>query len=195
MSVKKYVFIGISIIILGVLFWSFSGKNANQASVFDVPDSEKTILGEGFVQYVHPEIGFSLEYPKDLEVKSFNEKDGGETIIFQKKGDTSEMPREQKTGFQIFVVPFEDDSKGLTLENIKEDLPGVDIEKPLEVIIGEKADRPVHAFVFWSNDARIGKTRELWFVDNGYLFEVTTYEHLDVWLAQIMSTWNFIGSS
>lgn len=143
--------------------------------------------------YLHPQIRFSLKYSQDLEVISIKESDVGETIIFQKETDTESMSADQKTGFQVFVVPFEDDGSGLTKEKILKDLPGIVIEDLLGVVIGEKAERPIHAFVFWSNDARIGKTREVWFVDNGYLFEITTYEHLDSWLASIMSTWSCCG--
>lgn len=181
------------VLLLSIFYFldSNSEKNINQASVSDVSIDGEMVLGEGFIKYVHPEIGFSFEYQEDLKVEIFKESNGGETIVFQKRGDTSDMLREQKTGFQIFVVPFEDDGSRLTYERIKREIPGVAIEESLKVIIGEKAGRSVEAILFWSKDGRIGRTREIWFVDKGYLFEVTTYEHLDSWLAQIMSTWSF----
>ena len=37
-----------------------------------------------------------------------------------------------------------------------------------------------------------GDTREVWFIHGGYLYEVTTYKELDIWLAGIMRTWKFI---
>ena len=38
----------------------------------------------------------------------------------------------------------------------------------------------------------MGDAREVWFIKNGFLYEVTTYKELDAWLASIMQTWKFI---
>lgn len=38
----------------------------------------------------------------------------------------------------------------------------------------------------------MGDTRELWFIHNGYLYEVATYKTLDAWLAGIMQMWQFV---
>jgi hypothetical protein len=39
----------------------------------------------------------------------------------------------------------------------------------------------------------MGDARELWFIRDGYLYEVTTYKPLDTWLADIMKTWQFLN--
>ena len=39
---------------------------------------------------------------------------------------------------------------------------------------------------------KIGHTREVWFIHNGFLYEVTTYKEIDEWLGSIMQTWKFI---
>jgi hypothetical protein len=44
---------------------------------------------------------------------------------------------------------------------------------------------------FFGFDARVGQTREIWFIHNHFLYEVTTYKELDSWLNEIMSTWRF----
>ena len=150
-------------------------------------------VGEGFKKFVHPTIGFSLEYPENLVVNQFNEKENAKSVVFQKSTDDSSLSTEEKTGFQIYALPFDDEGKGLTLEKIKHDLPNVAIEEPVEAFIGEKAGEPKKAWIFWIQNPKIGRTREVWFVDKGYLFEVTTYAHLDLWLAQIMSTWSCCG--
>jgi len=46
--------------------------------------------------------------------------------------------------------------------------------------------------MFFGSAPRMNDTREVWFVKDGYLYEVTTYKELDSWLAQIMRTWKFI---
>jgi hypothetical protein len=45
---------------------------------------------------------------------------------------------------------------------------------------------------FLSYAPTMDDTREVWFIKNGYLYEVTTFKELDSWLAQIMQTWKFI---
>jgi hypothetical protein len=48
------------------------------------------------------------------------------------------------------------------------------------------------ATMFYGTNAIMGDTREVWFIKGGLLYEVTTYQQLDTWLAQIMQTWQFI---
>ena len=45
---------------------------------------------------------------------------------------------------------------------------------------------------FYGYDTVIGDTREIWFIKDGFLYEVTTYKALDSWLASIMQHWKFI---
>jgi hypothetical protein len=47
------------------------------------------------------------------------------------------------------------------------------------------------ALAFSSNTPDIDSTRELWFVHDGYLFEITTYSNLGDWLKQIIDTVQF----
>jgi len=156
------------------------GENENYP-LFQFEESVQSaaiVLGEDYQKFTHPDYGFSVEYPQELKIKAFAEDKDSQTIVFQKE--------EEKFGFQIFVSPFEE-GEVLTQERILEDLPSAIIEEPQEVIIGDG----IHALLFWSFDPTIGKTREVWFPYQGYLYEITTYAHLDIWLAQILSTWSF----
>ena len=44
---------------------------------------------------------------------------------------------------------------------------------------------------FFSEDVIGNKTREVWFIKDGFLYEISTRAELDTWLAQILSTWRF----
>jgi hypothetical protein len=46
------------------------------------------------------------------------------------------------------------------------------------------------AFYGW--DDRLHDTREVWFIHDGLLYEVSTFKSLDTWLAPIMQSWTFI---
>ena len=45
---------------------------------------------------------------------------------------------------------------------------------------------------FYGYNTTLGDTRELWFIHNGFLYEVTTFKELDEWLGSIIQTWKFI---
>jgi hypothetical protein len=44
---------------------------------------------------------------------------------------------------------------------------------------------------FGSNDI-VGDTREIWFIHNGLIYEVTAYKDLDSWLGDVMQSWTFM---
>ncbi|MBI1956940.1 MAG: hypothetical protein HYS44_00570 [Candidatus Niyogibacteria bacterium] len=148
--------------------------------------SAATVLGEDYIKYTHPDIGFSLEYPRELEVRRFSEKEDAETILFQRAGD-EDRARGERLGFQIFITPFDDEWPVITRERILRDLPDLKMEDVQEVILGDGT----RALIFWTEDPSLGRTREVWFTSMGIrLYEITTYEHLDSWLAMILSTWS-----
>lgn len=147
-------------------------------------------LGDNFQRYLNHEYGFSLEYPKSWSAKTFQEENIGKTILFQGG---------EREGFQIFITPFYEGLEKapqyqrlddlLTRERILRDLPSAVIEGPMEVLIGPSKN--LRALLFWSEDPLIGRTREVWFVQKGYLYEVTAYAQIDELLAGIMSTFVF----
>ena len=176
----KYLPVGL----LAAAIWAGAVFFFYQEKAGTLPEGEFTaaqILGEDYERYVHPSPAFSLEYSRGLKASAFNEGDGGQTIVFQ---------GEEKTGFQIFISPYE--GGGITESRILQDLPEAIIEEPTRVILNPEAENPTEALIFWSNDPAIGKTREVWFAEGDYIYEITTYAHLDAWLAGLMATWQFL---
>lgn len=184
--------IGIVILFLAVAgaFFLF-GRNVDDELSFDKSTSifDSVVLGEEYLRFVHPEYGFSVEYPKEMDIEMFEESEGGRTIVFSEQSTDLSIP-ENKKGFQIFISPFEEGST-LTLGRIREDLPDIVIEEPLEVIVGTETGHDTPALIFWSEDPKIGKTREVWFVRGSYLYEITAFAHMDTLLAGMLSTLTF----
>lgn len=121
-------------------------------------------------------LGFQISYPEHLTVREYG-KANTSTIVFEdQKGEK---------GFQIFVVPYADTV--VSEERLKMDIPSGVIKDPAEVVVGGAT-----ATAFWSTNMLFGETREVWFIRDGFLYEVTTYKDLDQWLAEIMKTWTFI---
>ena len=130
----------------------------------------------GWLEYKSWIFKFSLLYPDDLRVREYSEG-RGTTIAFQS----------EKTGrgFQIFVVPYPEDH--ITPERFKSDVPSGVIQDQQEILIDG-----ARATMFYSQNAVMGDTREVWFIKNGFLYEATTYRDLDAWLSNIMQTWRFL---
>ena len=129
-------------------------------------------------KYHDPIYNFSLELPPDFSWQTYDEGDEGVTITF--------YDQLRVDSFQIAVSPYEGDPT-LTRERILQDLPSTIIKEPKEVVIGGNQ----HALIFESEDKAIGPTREVWFVNKGFLYAITTYKHLDSWLAKILTTWRW----
>lgn len=171
------------ILIVFIIIGGFYLWNKNQTKQFDSStQTDAVILGLTHKKFTHPYIKFSLEYPKELEIERFEEKNNAETIVFSNNSEIED----EKLGFQIFISEFGEDET-LTEERILEDLPFAIIEESIEIVLGDGTT----ALLFWSETPEIGRTREVWFVNSGNLYEVTTFARLDSWLAEIMDTWNF----
>ncbi len=126
--------------------------------------------------YSHP-LGFSFQYPKSFHVSGFSEGEG-EIILIQ---NTSNV-----LGFQIYAVPFSGDASALTAQNIKKDIPDISMQDPQPVTVtgGGKG------ITFISDSLNI-KTREVWFVTKGYLYQITANLNSEPILLEVLKTFTF----
>lgn len=120
---------------------------------------------------------FSFSYPKGLKVGEFEEGESGQTILIQKPGT--------KIGIQIYYSPFDEDVT-LTADRIKKDLPDTKMDSVETWNVGA-----LQAVSFVSENSSFGKTREVWFVYDKNLYQITTYFELSDFLKQILATWKF----
>ena len=139
-------------------------------------ESER-IVPAGMREYQSATYRFSLLYPENLSIKEYDEGRGAGTVTFQ---DAS-----RGEGFQIFIAPYRE--KQITEERFLLDNPSGAMEEPVEGLLDGAL-----ASMFFSTDPLLGDTREIWFIKDGYLYEVTTLKVLDKWLEGAMLTWRFI---
>ncbi len=130
----------------------------------------------GFREYRSEYDGISFFYPEDLKV---SRKEGGwsPTIIFENT--------DKAQGFQVYITAHEEEQ--ITEERFKRDIPS-GIRKDLVDVTVAGA----YGAAFYSEDENLGETYEVWFIHNGYLYEITTLKSLDTWLQSILNTWQFI---
>lgn len=156
-----------------------SNKTDSQSARSDLPTTEPSVnLPNGLVEYKNSYYKFKLNYSSNLSVSEFAENGGGRTILFEDNKNSD------KKGFQIFITPYK--YTQITQERFEMDEPSGVIGEQTEIIIDG-----LHAIMFYSNNGIMGDTREVWFINNGFLYEVVTYKDLDSWLSEIMATWKF----
>jgi len=183
MNVKlKKLFILTLIIILmvgGYYFLARTDSKILPAGFFS--DIIFTIPGrrppEGSREYLSERYGFSLFYPREMSVSEFDEGGGASSFVFE---DT-----QNAQGFQIFVLPYLE--KQVSEERFLRDVPSGVREDPKGFSING-----ISATSFYSKSLELGDTWEIWFIREGYLYEITTFRGLETWLGDILSTWQFI---
>lgn len=174
-KIKISIFVVVVGLVCGYGVFSIFGKNKN-VDEQPVVSSQVDATLKNNVEYKNSFQNFTLQYPESLTVKDFDEGEGTHTITFE-----SAIEGE---GFQIFLTPYFGDV--ITSSRMLKDIPNGSFTEPVEIIFGDN----IRGIVFFSR-GEIGDMREVWFIHNGYLFEVTTYQEHDTWLAEIMNTWRF----
>lgn len=180
--IRSGVFVLVSLIILQIINILSEKKSSNQVlsgveyrieNSFSFRDVPKDMLEyRGGYRY-----GFSLLYPKNLSVEEYDGWGGSRTIVFQDEA--------MKIGFQVYVVNYSESK--ISDERFKEDIPsGVRKNVTSTLIDGHEATS------FESFDKDLGETKEIWFVDRGRLFEITTPKGLESWLDEILKNWVFV---
>lgn len=132
----------------------------------------------GFIKYQNEHFGFTFFHPPG-GLKEHNEGFGAATVVYQDATNSF--------GFQVFVVPYKNAT--ISEERFAADVPSGVRTNTVSVNIGKGA---IQAVSFDSYDQALGDTKEIWFLYNGYLYEVTTLKTAESLLAPILETWQFL---
>lgn len=175
---RIYIAVGVVVALLAAYIFLVTREEAPivPADWGQVTEGGERVIPEGYVEYRGDAYGFSIAYPEELARKEFDEGGGATTILFGAK--------DRSKGFQVFVVPY--GAEQIDKERFLTDVPSGEMNEPIDVLIDG-----VRATAFFSHNSVMGDTREVWFIKNGFLFEVTTYKEQDAWLAEIMRGWRW----
>lgn len=155
----------IGIVVVSTRSWSTDNKVSSQTGTLET--------------YTDETYHFSLKYPADLKVSSFrNPDDSGDIVLIA--GQTA------GTGMQVSITPFDEDTNVLTVERIKADVPNLTIIAPQDVTLGTTG-RGVAFFDGSGADAH----RQVWFVANKYLYQITAPVSFDGGMKEILNSWTF----
>lgn len=152
---------------------SNGASGATPAAIAEIPTYQYTET------YTSPTYKFTFKYPKDFTIQEIP-TDTGETIIVQN------IP--MKIGVQIVISKFDGPDIDLTQDYIQTQVPDMKITESQELLVG--ANRKGLAFLS-DNENFGGKSREVWFVYGGNLYQISTYAELDPFLKGLFGTWQF----
>jgi hypothetical protein len=162
---KKYLIIALMILVVSVFFKETPPVIKNGTSASSTP-----------VIYKNERLGFTLTHPRSLSVQEIEEGGGAFTLAFESL--------EEQKGFQIFVLPYKESK--ISDDRFRRDVPSGIRKNWVPGVVGG-----TEAVFFESQNAVLGETREVWFIKNGYLYEITTPKELETWLYSILETWRF----
>lgn len=142
--------------------------------------------------YVNSAFGFSFRHPQGFTVTAAPGTGAdGEAALLVESGD-------KKVGIQIVISPYGADVD-ITAALIRADLPNVQIDNPQAVEIGSHR----LGLAFMSDNPAFcappepcaegggGRSREVWFVFKGNLYQISTYAEFDEFLKGLFDTWQF----
>ncbi len=136
---------------------------------------------DGTLPYLHTNNSFTFRFPENLQFSnSAQELDGKtqETVLF-----SSQDP---KRGFQILIAPY-DKNEVFDLDSIKKSNPDLEISNAEEVIVDGITALGFASKLKSSNFV----TFEVWFVNYGALYQISTYPEFKKDLLLVLSTWNW----
>lgn len=131
---------------------------------------------DGLRRYENAVLHFSLLYPEDLRVLEYDEGGGAHTITFENPGDGR--------GFQVYVTLY--DGSEIAPKLIERDTASGAMQNVTSATVAG-----VSAIAFSSTNPIMGDIYEVWIVRDGLLYEIVTYQPFDVWLLNILTSWNF----
>lgn len=131
-------------------------------------------------QFRHPRLGFTLELPDGFSVGKFEEEENGMT------GEITLVRGSDDVQLQIYATAFDEEGP-ITPERIRKDLPNLIISAPQQVVL----HGGMPALVFLSENAAFGKTQEVWFVHDGFLYQLTTTAPMKKETAKIIGLLTF----
>lgn len=150
-----------------------TNQEANVIANSDTTNTDNNTIIDNV--YTNDTYKFSLNMP-DMTVTSFDEGEGKTILIHSTKNNFS---------MQIYVSTFDEDLN-ITIARIKKDVPDLQMQEPIEI----KTDG-VSTVAFFTTDGGT-KYRQIWFVHNGYLYQILAPADQDDTTAKVMESWKWI---
>jgi hypothetical protein len=183
---KNFPYILIFIILAlaaGAFVWNKSKKEDStsnpEKTIFQNPKStsQPQKNKETSFSYTHPLFGFTFSLPEKFSTGTFPEGEGEMLMV--------KLTGEQNRQTQIYVTDFGEPGP-LTAQRISKDLPDMAVEQPVDILVnGEQA------VAFVSTSGAGEKTREVWFVHAGHLYQISSILQSEKMASDMLSSWKW----
>lgn len=181
---KKFLPYILTILVLAaagaVAYKSYPSYMANRTNITDKTNKKDEVGQAGTsstepLSFTHPELGFTINYPAYYNITDLAE-DRGETILLQNDGRGAQIYiSDYKSQEQFNSALVRRELSGQTLENLK------DIAMP----------GGFSAVSFSGKDESLGKVWDVWFVNNGKLYQITSEPNQDALLKSLVESFKF----
>jgi hypothetical protein len=181
---KSIIIAIVIILIIGVAYLAIGKKSLNFGKWKNQSENGASHSSKAGI-YAHIDGDFTFEYPSDFTFTDLYETDDTtkaekENIIFHGK--------DSKDNFQIVISGF--DEEPVTLARVKREVPSLGLSDAQEISI-----EGARGVIFSSTDADTKMaTREIWFSHAGILYQISTYPEFDSRMADILTTWKWMGN-
>lgn len=177
---KKFIVLVAGLLVLGTVGWYLY---TSYFSLHTSSPADSYVTSALTKVYQNMTYRFSLKMPENFEAREFEGAEGGQTVVLEDPHASSSEP----VGIQIAISPAPEGLEDVTQDVIKESLPDLQIRDAQPVEVGAHKGLAFKS----DNDAFNGDSREVWFVYNGNLYQISTYARLDELLKQMFTTWQF----
>lgn len=173
MSKKIIILVAVCVVLFTVFILI---KNSGYIKNIDKQIIDQNSLGKTDVEKwnIYKINNFSFRYPEKLEL-SKSQDGGGEIIAVEN----------DKFGFQIFVLPFNEPGP-ITTERILKDLPNMKISNPAEADLGG-----AESLVLYGHIEGLGETFEVWVIYKDKLYQIMTSRVQEKALLEVLYTWKW----
>lgn len=139
-------------------------------------------------KFEHPSLPYSFLYPTGFSISQFTDSVSGADTVLVQNADPGVL-----AGFQIVTTLYEGELP-ITPQLIERDIPDMRVGDAQEVLLGDSG----RGLAFVSQD--VGEVsgpqnREVWFVINGSLYQITARIEHDMLLKKVLDSWQFDFSS
>ncbi len=174
-----YLLIGIILALAAGAFVRSNRKKSPQIPKGDksssAPQAQNPALA-ALTSYTHPVLGFTFSLSKNFSVGTFPEGEGEMVLVKSIGGKTSEA--------QIYITEF-DEPGPLTKQRILKDQPDLGLQNAADIAVdGEPG-------VAFESETDGSKTREVWLVHSGHLYQISAKLEDQQLVSDILSNWNW----
>jgi len=179
---KKYLpYIIIVLVLAGAVVFYLSYKSNStdksySSNMINTSDTSNQPKSTEPLSYTHPDLGFTISYPGNYNISNLAD-DQGETILLQDNGK----------GAQIYISDFSA-TEEFNSALVRRELAQEKLENLKDIVMPAGN---FNAVSFSGKDPSLGEVWDVWFVQNGTLYQITSQPGQEKLLKSLVESFKF----